>query len=949
MPIELQQLKNQLSHTEGKEKFQLLIKIIEKMHYNPIDEADDIANQMLDLANNLNDSRLMSKAYRAKCHIYGLLGKFDLYRETIHKALEVAKKTNDKKEIVRTLQDVSNYYVVFAKQYQKAEYYLFQALEMAENIQSKDLIPLSHAMLGTNYGNQRKYEKAMHHYFQAIEGFKKSGDKLKLAVAYNHLSHYMRDKHKSIQYAELALQISKEIGNLILQHDNYLVLSKLYSSLKQYEKSVDYARKCVVISQQTQSSFSLADGYSDLIEGLLNLALQKEEREKMKLLEEADEHCTTVESLIESVNDSKFIESRYLVKFRRSRIQFHSGRYALALKTLQDLEQLAYFKSDPRASVYDYLHLCHKVLGNFEEALHYYQLYAEVLFNEKDNESRKHAEKLQTEFETKEKEKEVERLQELEVLKTRFFTQITHELRTPLTLIQGPAQQILGSNDLSKIHTQAQIIHRNANRLLNLVNQLLDLSKIEAHKMELKLQHGSISNFTEDIVQAFQTLAIKQQIQLDFITDAHEDEEVLVLFDADKIEKILYNLLSNAFKFTPKQGKILCQLKLSFIHSNNIQAQIIVEDTGKGIDEKALPHIFDRFYQADSSHTRQAEGTGIGLALVKELIELLEGTIKVDSTVGKGTTFTLQLPLQVAKEQHLPPITHLSTQYPNTAINPNSQTQLSPEHSNTAINLNTQTPKHNYQQKNRKAPVLLLVEDNPDIHIYIRSILENEYIILQAYNGEDGLQMAQERIPDLIISDVMMPLKDGYQLCADLKQDECTSHIPIILLTAKAALQSRIEGFEQGADAYIAKPFHADELRLQSKNLLTTRNNQQRKYQQITLQYQPIKTTDNPEQRFLKKVIMLIEKYIDDENLNVNRLSELLYMSNSQLYRKIQALTNYTVTQFIRNIRLAKAKAMLENGEGNVSEVAFNVGLTPSYFSRCFAKVYGFPPRELIR
>ena len=943
MSIELQQLKDQLPHTEGSEKFQLLIRIIEKMHYNPIDEADEVANQMLDLASELKDNRLMSKAYRAKCHIYGLSGKFDLYKETIHKALEVAKKTDDEKEIIRALQDVSNYYVVFASQYEKAEQYLFEALELAQNSQAEELIPLSHAMLATNYGNQRKYEKAMYHYFEAIEGFKKSGDKLKLAVAYNHLSHYIRDKNKSIQYAELALEISKEIGNLILQHDNYLALSKLYSSLKQYEKSVEYAQKCVEISQQTQSSFSLADGYSDLIEGLLNLALQKkEENEKMQLLEEADKHCTAVEQLLEAVNDQKFIESRYLVKFRRSRIQYHSGRYALALKTLQELEQLAYFKSDPRAIVYDYLHLCHKVLGDFEKALYYHQLYTEVLLNEKDNESRKYAEKLQTEYETKEKEKEVERLQELEVLKTRFFTQITHELRTPLTLIQGPAQQILSSNDLPKIHTQAQIIDRNANRLFNLVNQLLDLSKIEAQKMELKLQHGSISSFTAEIVQAFQALAIKQQIQLDFITNSDETEEILVLFDADKIEKILYNLLSNAFKFTSKQGRIFCQLNLSFLSSNNIQAQIIVEDNGKGIEEKALPHIFDRFYQADSSFTRQAEGTGIGLALVKELTELLEGTIEVDSTVGKGTTFTLQLPLQIAKEQQLPSITQQPT---HTTIAPNTQTQLSTQ----LVPRPRETPKHNPQQKTKKAPVLLLVEDNPDIHTYIRSILENEYILLQAYNGEEGLQMAQERIPDLIISDVMMPLKDGYELCAELKQDERTSHIPIILLTAKAALQSRIEGFEHGADAYIAKPFHADELRLQSKNLLTTRNNQQRKYQQITLQYQPTKTAENPEQRFLKKVIMVIEKYMDDENLNVNRLSELLYMSNSQLYRKIQALTNYTVTQFIRNIRLAKAKAMLENGEGNVSEVAFNVGLTPSYFSRCFAKVYGFPPRELIR
>ncbi|MFK7907557.1 MAG: ATP-binding protein, partial [Chitinophagales bacterium] len=497
---------------------------------------------------------------------------------------------------------------------------------------------------------------------------------------------------------------------------------------------------------------------------------------------------------------------------------------------------------------------------------------------------------------------------------------------------------ILAANASPKIHTQAQIIDRNANRLLNLVNQLLDLSKVEAKKMEIHLQNGYFGKYVAEIVQAFQALAVQKQIQLDFITNSNEEEN-LVLFDADKTEKILYNLLSNAFKFTPTQGRVICSLNLSTTPrfrgklSNVTLAQIIVEDTGKGIEESALPHIFDRFYQADSSLTRQAEGTGIGLALVKELTELLEGKIQVESTLGKGSTFTLQLPLQIAKEQSSPPIKQLNTyrRFTKTSL-PLSQIQLP-----------TQIPKH------KEIPVLLLVEDNPDIHTYICSILGNEYILLQAYNGEEGLQMAQERIPDIIISDVMMPLKDGYQLCAELKQDERTSHIPVILLTAKAALQSRIEGFEQGADAYIAKPFHADELRLQSQNLLTTRNNLQRKYQQLTLQPQAPTGKENKEQRFLQKVIMVIEKYIDDETLNAKRLSELLYMSNSQLYRKIHALTNYNVSQFIRNIRLSKAKTMLENGEGNVSEIAFNVGLTPSYFSRSFAKEYGYPPKELIQ
>ncbi|MFK7906100.1 MAG: ATP-binding protein [Chitinophagales bacterium] len=944
MSIELQQLKDKLPETEGEERFNLLFDIIEKMHFSPIDEADGYANQILNLAEELNDDELIVRAYRMKCTIYGQQGKYDLYKQTIFKALGIAQRINDKVSIVKTLQSIGNYYVFFDHQFEKARHYLFQALEIAEDIEPENLKPLTHTILASSYGHQSKYEKSMQHSLLAIEGFKKNGDKLKLAVTYNHLSYYLRDENQAIKYAELALEISQEIGNLILQHDNYLALSIYHNDLKQYEKSVYYARKSIKVSQKTKSSFSLAQGYSIFLKSLLNLSLQKEEAEKMKLLEEADQYCTAFEKLLDSANDKKFIESSFLVKYKRGQINYHLGKYSLALKTLQSLVKLDQFKSAPIPGVYNYMHHSYKALGNFEQALHYYQLYAEMVFDKKDNESLKHAEKLQTKFETKEKEKEVERLQELEVLKTRFFTQITHELRTPLTLIQGPAQQILGSNDLSQIQTQAQIIDRNANRLLNLVNQLLDLSKIEAQKMELKLQHGSISNFTADIVQAFQALAIKQQIQLDFITNADEMEEILVLFDADKIEKILYNLLSNAFKFTSTQGRILCQLNLSFFSSNGIQAQLTIEDTGKGIGENELPHIFDRFYQADSSHTRQAEGTGIGLALVKELMELLEGTIEVSSIVGKGTTFTLQLPLQVAKEQDLPPITQ---QHPNTI---NTQTQLSTKNTYRRFTKTSlQTSEHNSPQRNKKTPILLLVEDNPDIHTYIRSILENEYIVLQAYNGEEGLQMAQERIPDLIISDVMMPFKDGYELCADLKQDERTSHIPVILLTAKAALQSRIEGFEQGADAYIAKPFHADELRLQSKNLLTTRNNQQRKYQQITLQHQLIKTTNNPEQHFLKKVILVIEQYIDDENLNVNRLSKLLYMSNSQLYRKIQALTNYTVTQFIRNIRLAKAKAMLENGEGNVSEVAFNVGLTPSYFSRCFAKVYGFPPRELIK
>ncbi|WP_337040568.1 hybrid sensor histidine kinase/response regulator transcription factor [Emticicia sp. 17c] len=528
--------------------------------------------------------------------------------------------------------------------------------------------------------------------------------------------------------------------------------------------------------------------------------------------------------------------------------------------------------------------------------------------------------------------KETERLAELDSLKTRFFANISHEFRTPLTLLAGPLA------DFSKKYPNERmfdVMQRNMNRLQTLINQILDLSKLEAGKMKPQIQEGNIAAFVKNLKASFESLALNKNIQFEYNKDQASHT---AFFDADKLEKIISNLLSNAFKFTPEAGKIEVKAQYS-----DHDFTIVVKDSGIGIDAARLPFIFERFYQVEDSsslksYVRNYQGTGIGLALVKELVEVLKGQIQVESQIGIGTTFTVTLPTDketwegFISQKH----THnhnFETLQPTPVITNYTQTATNTIENNTDAEL----------------PILLIIEDNDDLRAYIRSHFEQTYQIIEAIDGQDGYKKTIMLIPDLVICDLMMPRLDGFGFCKMVKSDMRTNHIPVIMLTARATLEDRLEGLELGADDYLAKPFNTNELQLRVRNLINTQQALQAKYNRSIIKSLPnngLKGTSLDEQ-FLQKLSDIIERNLQNTDFNTNLLADEMNMSAGQLRRKLKAITNQTIIEFIRHYKLQKAAILLQNKLVNVSEVAYQLGFESlSYFSRIFFEEFGKNPSE---
>lgn len=512
-------------------------------------------------------------------------------------------------------------------------------------------------------------------------------------------------------------------------------------------------------------------------------------------------------------------------------------------------------------------------------------------------------------------EAETQRLLELDQVKTQLYTNITHEFRTPLTVIQGMAEQI----KQTQYAQETQLIRRNSKNLLQLINQLLDLSKLEAGKLQLDMIQGDIIPYLRYVSESFQSFAAHKNINFSFKT---VPTELVMDYDEEKILNILSNLLFNAIKFTPENGQVA--LSVEVIETDKKYLQIFVKDTGIGISAKQLPFIFDRFYQVESGNTRKQTGTGIGLSITYELVQLLKGQLEVKSQLNQGAIFEMTLP-----------ITNLAAL--ETKIYESKISSLSlPEQS-----LATVTETANLIAE-KEQPLLLLIEDNEDVLYYLIACLKGNYRIVTAINGEQGVQTAMEQIPDLIISDVMMPEMDGYEVCTALKEKETTSHIPIILLTAKVDQASKLEGFRQGADAYLPKPFNQEELATRILQLLKQRQQLKTYYSQLDTETTQTQVQDP----FIQKVIDLVEKDLVMD-LPPAKLAQLLTISQSQVYRKIKGVTGYSTTIFIRRIRLKNAHRLLKTTGLSISEICYATGFNdPAFFSRSFSEVFGQAPSE---
>lgn len=810
---------------------------------------------------------------------------------------------------------------------------------------------------------------------------------------------------KSLQHGYDALAISKNIGNRKLEGDIYSALAGAMYNFDESEKAVEFTNKSLAIFDSLDLKIKIAACYRDLanydtnsLDNALDnfskaLSIFGEDSETNKgeikttlfgrisintQLENYDAVEKDLEYINTITNGNLRSYDKYYWEYLNAINKINQGEYIESELLFQQIINHPNSKYNPFLSYsYEGLINIYQKLNQYDSAFHYLLKLKDYDTVEKMHESKLNMLALENKYESEKKEvtiaaqneviskqktiqwfalagtlllllllfqtyrnniekrKANERLVELDTLKTRLYTNITHEFRTPLTVIIGMASQIQ-SNPSAFLTKGTDMIQRNGNRLLDLINQMLDLSKLESGSMALHLQQGNVIQYLKYLSESIHSYSETKNISVHFYPEV---DKIMMDYDEEKIKIIFANLFSNAVKFSPEGGNIYIIAREKLLDKEPM-LMIKFKDTGMGIPEAELPFVFDRFYQVDGSVTRGKEGSGIGLSLVREYILLMNGTISVKSKVGLETEFTILLPIT-----NNAPITKPKFEkYQSVEILNIDQTiDTKPE---------TITP---YKLSNHK-PTLLLVEDNTDVVAYIASCLPNDYNFIVGQNGQEGIEIALEYIPDIIITDVMMPIKDGFEVCRTLKSSTATSHIPIIMLTAKADMDSKIEGLEYGADAYLAKPFHKPELLTRIKKLLESRAQLQAHYLALSSVEKSKdsnsaidieKATLSPEEIFVNTLNEIVTNHINEPEFSVAQFAQILAMSSTQFHRKVTALTGVSPIKFIRHVRLTKSKTMLNETELPINTVAYNSGFNdPGYFGRVFKKEFGMTPIE---
>lgn len=765
--------------------------------------------------------------------------------------------------------------------FDKSKEYHLKSLALNQKANRLYDMAYNYNSLGTLHENHSKNDEAYAYYLKSLELRKQIKDEDGMSQSYVNLgsiAHDRKEYDREREYYTLALPIVKKLGNINRLSLISQALGRIYTLKGQFENADKLLQDALTMARRLGNKKVQRAIYKSL------LTMEEERGDYKKALAYSRQE--------KAVQDSLFTEekARQMAEMEAS---YETGKKELAIELLaRDNKIRALWQNIFGGG------LVVMLLGGF----FYYRVQ-----RSSDKKNRKLLEV---------QESVNKKLTEVDKMKSHFFASVSHEFRTPLTLIKGPIEQLLEHPEQSLTLDKAKMIHRNSNRLLQLVNQLLDLSKLDAGSLRMENSEGDIYKFLRIVSSSFDSYAQQHSIKY---TVQFDGQLLLASFDQDKLEKIAYNLLSNAFKFTPGEGSVVFTCRYA-------EQKLIMEvsDNGRGIDPQHLPHIFDRFFQATDHHAAY-EGTGIGLSLVKELVSLMQGNIDVTSEPGKRTTFTVTLPIvpleSVISENSILPLP-LGKQYPENI----SDTSLA---------------ETNALEKE----TILIIEDNADMRGFIREQLAHDYRVIEAAQGIEGLAFACREIPDLIISDIMMPEMNGIALCEAIKKDERTSHIPVIMLTAREGRESKIEGLETGADDYLIKPFDSHELSARIKNLITQRQQLRKKYsQQIVLQPKNI-IISSIDHLFLEKVESAIEKYLSQAEFGVPQLQDALSMSKTQFHRKMKALTDQAPGEFLRNYRLKRAAQLLEQQGGSVTEIAFAVGFgSLSYFTRSFKELFGESP-----
>ncbi|MGB0522541.1 MAG: ATP-binding protein [Flammeovirgaceae bacterium] len=824
---------------------------------------------------------------------YQRIGDHTSTKALLFDVLNYYKKSNNTRFLARTYIGIAKAYRdQKGADYDSATFYIQQAFDVLKETQNRKLLAQAYHMEGIIADSQKHYEKALASFqksYQLLQGRylgQAAAVMISMALTYEQLGDYQQ----VLSWVTKVQETSKKHISTGSLTKLYFLLYKSHKHFNQLEKALQYHE---LYLQQIKALGSREKNLS------MARLEYRNQLEREKALEQA-------------IQEKK--DLAYQQKIDRQAWLIISMIGASILLVVIAIVIYRFYKTKQRA---------HIQLAHHAEELQ--------TMNEEQRQLNEYLQSMRQKEQdlTEELQVAYEQLQKLDQSKTRFFANISHEFRTPLTVILGNLSNIKKESLTQATTIALDAIERNSQQLYQLINQLLDITKLEASRMPLKIQQEEVVGLLRSYFMSFESLVMQKGIDLHFQSSK---PEFVGFIDRSVVEKIIYNLVSNAIKFTTK-GMISLDV--------NVEGQSIVimlSDTGIGISKAHLPHIFDRFYQVDTPTQQVYEGTGIGLALVKELVELHRGEIEVESEEGKGTTFTIHL---AAAEE----VFH-TEEFVDDQLIAHAHTQLATLKVNTEAADATEPVLPPTSAK----PLVLIVEDNVDLQALIKSGLKSDYEIIQAFDGQKGVDLAYEHIPNLIISDVMMPEKDGFELCKELKQDERTCHIPIVMLTARIEKMDKLHGLEIGADDYLAKPFDQQELEIRIDNLIQTRKVLQKHFAEKVdnMLYTPNEVSlTSADEVFVKNVFDIIEEHYGDTELNVEKLADLMNLSSRQLGRKIKAILGYAPSKLLQNFRLQKAQELLHDQNLQIGEVGFMVGFTSrAYFNRCFREKLNQTPKE---
>jgi signal transduction histidine kinase/DNA-binding response OmpR family regulator len=794
-------------------------------------------------------------------------------------AVPLAREVGNKNAEAMVYNNLAN---VFAdqKQYHKAIEYYESALGIVTDLDFKPGISACLANLGDTYSILKQYDKAIVYLEKARTLKEQTGDKLgasRVLCSLGQIFLDQKDFEQASNAYDLSYRLAREVGDV-------QEAAKAQHGLAMNAFEQGNFKKCIMLAAEVISSLKTARDMELLADAHFLIARAYQEEDE---LASALVHTNIYNALSDSLYTKSIISITNELEAK-----FQNDQKAQEIRLLSSERELQALQMQKRVIERNVLVALALVI----------LLIAVLLYNQ-----------------YRIKQKANGKLQEMNRVQANFFANISHEFRTPLTLIKGPVDDLAQNPEKSLSADNIGMIRRNTNRVLKLVNQLLELSKLDEGNMALQMEEGDVFKCLQMAASAFSSHATQHRI--DFRIEIPETA-LWVAFDRDKLEKITYNLLGNAFKFSDDGATVI--LTAGYIGQCLV---LEVEDSGIGIAKEKLHFIFDRFYQAGDNHAGEKEGTGIGLSLSRELVELMGGTITVKSKRGRGSTFTVHLPLQQIQTRTAEHNLHLSSaESPGPVLAGDKKSPVD----------------------RRNLPNVLLVEDNPDMRQFIREKLLHSFKVREAVNGIAGLEAASADPPDLVVTDLMMPQMDGLEFCRRLKGNIHSSHIPVIMLTAKAGQANKLQGLETGADDYLSKPFDTKELLVRATNLIGQRRRLREKYSTQKLPLDPAEiAVTSVDQKFIKEMLGLLELHYAEPDFGVPQLQKALAMSRAQFHRKVKALTNETPGTLLRHFRLKRAAQLLAQNADSVTQIAYSVGFNNlSYFTKCFKELYGITPSE---